>query len=130
MNTRLDVELDGALAEFVHAFAFLHWDRFRDCFSDEAEVFFPSADEPTRASGRATIDRIFGGVFARARRAREGPPYLDLEPSDLKIRRFGDTALVTFHLVDPGVLCRRTLVLRYADNRWLIVHLHASNIAA
>ena len=75
--------------------------------------------------------RLFHGVFERARAgAPNGPPYLALRPDGLSIRRMGESALVTFHLHDPGILCRRTLILRQEADGWKIVHLHASNLPA
>jgi hypothetical protein len=44
------------------------------------------------------------------------------------ICQMGDCALATFHWRDPGVLCRRTLVLQKRSEEWSILHLHASNI--
>src|SRR5262249_2664685 len=88
------------------------------------------ADHPRRADGREEIERLFRGVFDRARASSPGPPYLDLRPQDLSIRPMGDTSLVTFHLRDPGVLCRRTLILRRLAEGWKIIHLHASNLPA
>ena len=47
--------------------------------------------------------------------------------------QFGDTAIVTFHLASSSAqspsLGRRTFVLRRIENRWRIVHLHASTSA-
>jgi len=43
----------------------------------------------------------------------------------------GDVAIVTAHLVRPSTApgtSRRTFVLRKTGDRWLIVHLHASNL--
>jgi len=45
----------------------------------------------------------------------------------------GDVAIVTAHLVRPATspgTSRRTFVLRKIGDRWLIVHLHASNVSA
>jgi hypothetical protein len=42
----------------------------------------------------------------------------------------GEAAVATFHLHDPGVLCRRAEVLRVTAGGWRIVHLHASNVPA
>jgi ketosteroid isomerase-like protein len=57
-----------------------------------------------------------------------GPPYLDLRPQDLLIQEMGDIALVSFHLVLPGALRRRTVVLRKRAGEWKILHPHASNM--
>jgi ketosteroid isomerase-like protein len=123
-------EIARVVAAFLAAFAALDWEAFRRCFADEATVFFPSIDHPQRAAGREQIEQVFHDVFERARAGAAGPPYLDLQPRDLSIRHTGDVALVTFHLNDPGILCRRTLILQRMAAGWRIVHLHASNLPA
>jgi hypothetical protein len=42
----------------------------------------------------------------------------------------GEAALVTFQTTNPNMTSRRTFVLRRHGGRWLIVHLHGSNIRA
>jgi ketosteroid isomerase-like protein len=120
--------VESVLSGFLDAFACLDWETFRTYFADDATVFLPLVDHPERATGREAVERLFLGVFDRARAASPGPRYLDLEPRDLLIRRMGDTAIATFHLDDPGILCRRTLVLARADEGWKVIHLHASNL--
>jgi len=118
-----------AIAAFLTAFRNLDWAPFLAAFAEDATVFFPFADHPRRATGKADVATIFQPFFDRVRRQRPtGPPYLTLEPWDLEITQLGESALVTFHLHDPGVLCRRTLVLTKQNDMWLIRHLHASNI--
>ncbi len=58
------------------------------------------------------------------------PPYMDIQPKDLRIQVFGNTAIATFHLGDrAGLLNRRTIVLNKTEAGWKIVHLHASEVA-
>jgi ketosteroid isomerase-like protein len=117
-----------AVQVFLAAFAALDWEPFRRCFANDATVFFPSVDHPERAEGREQIEHLFRGVFERARAGSvSGPPYLALQPHELSIRHMGESALVAFHLHDPGILCRRTLILQRLSEGWKIVHLHASN---
>lgn len=123
--------ITGAVQAFLTAFAALDWEPFRRCFADDASVFFPLVDHPQQAEGRDQIEQQFRGVFERARAGSvTGPPHLQLQPHGLSIRRMGESALVTFHLHDPGVLCRRTLILQRLAEGWKIVHLHASNLPA
>lgn len=56
------------------------------------------------------------------------PPYLVLNPLDLEIQMFMDSAIVTFHLLDGDALSRRTFVFAKRADEWKIVHLHASNV--
>jgi len=57
-----------------------------------------------------------------------GPPYHSLEPKDLRVQIFGDTAVTTVHIERDGILRRRSIVLAKRNGSWRIVHLHASSI--
>jgi ketosteroid isomerase-like protein len=123
-----DDGLQKALTNFIQAFDNLDWERFRAAFADDATVFYPRA-YPTRVEGRAEYEKIFRLVFEQIRMGKSAPPYMDIQPRDLKIQRFDDVAIVTFHLDDrPRVLNRRTIVLKKTDHGWKIVHLHASEV--
>lgn len=124
-----------AVERFLDAFNRLDWDAFRASFADDATTFMPMAAMPERRNGREDVEAAFGAFFDAVRRqwaesGREGPPRLSITPRDLRIRMMGDAAIVTFHLGDPdgGSTGRRTLVLEKRNERWLIVHLHASSL--
>jgi ketosteroid isomerase-like protein len=124
-----DVGPETTLHAFIRAFDNLDWERFRGFFADDATVFYPRG-VASRAHGRAEFEANFQQVFTQIRGSRKQPPYMDLQPHDLYIQRFGDIAVATFHLDDrPGVLNRRTIVLHRMGDRWKIVHLHASEVA-
>jgi ketosteroid isomerase-like protein len=93
-------------------------------FADDATVFMPG--EPAkRLSGNAAIRDAFAALFS----ARRGP--IVITPADIDAQMYGDVAIVTAHLVRPSTApgtSRRTFVLRKTGDRWLIVHLHASNL--
>jgi uncharacterized protein (TIGR02246 family) len=93
-------------------------------FADEATVFMPG--EPTsRLDGKTAIHDAFAKLLA----VRTGP--IVIKPADVAVQALGDVAIVTAHLVRPPTApgtSRRTFVLRRDGDRWLIVHLHASNI--
>jgi ketosteroid isomerase-like protein len=93
-------------------------------FADDATVFMPG--EPAkRLSGNAAIRDAFAALFT----ARRGP--IVITPADIDAQMYGDVAIVTAHLVRPSTApgtSRRTFVLRKTGDRWLIVHLHASNL--
>jgi ketosteroid isomerase-like protein len=121
--------LQEALRDFIQAFDNLDWDRFRAAFDDNATVFYPRAF-PRRAEGRAAFEQTFKLVFEQIKQGKSKPPYMDIQPRDLETHRLGDVAIVTFHLDDrPGVLNRRSIVLRKTAGNWKIVHLHASEVA-
>jgi ketosteroid isomerase-like protein len=123
-------DVHTALTRFLVAFENLDWGAFRECFDDQATVFFPSPEPGERAEGRAAYEARFRHVFDEIRRTEpSGPPFQTLEPQDLRIEVLGPNgALVTFHLRNAERLARRTVVFRKADGRWRIFHLHASNV--
>jgi ketosteroid isomerase-like protein len=120
-----------AAAAFIEAFNNLDWERFRHSFSDDATTFFPSrSDEsPRRANGRDEIEARFKLGFDEIRKSKPNPPYLNIEPKDLKIQMLRDGAIVTFHLGGDDSVGRRTVVFQKQKGKWFIVHLHASSIA-
>jgi uncharacterized protein (TIGR02246 family) len=123
-----NVEVRRTLTKFLTAFANLDWDAFRNFFADDATVYFPS-QRANRATGRAEIEATFRQVFERIRATKTAPPYLNLDPADLDVQLFRDSAVATFHLNDmPNVIGRRTVVLEKRAGEWKIVHLHASNV--
>jgi len=96
-------------------------------FDDGATVFMPGAPQ-ARLSGKTEIRQAFESLFKNGRRGT-------ITPRDMANQSLGDTAIVTFHIelaAQPGrpvSLARRTLVLHRTGRRWLVVHLHASNLA-
>jgi hypothetical protein len=71
---------------------------------------------------------VFRAVFEGARKQKSSSPYLSIQPKEMKIQMLGEVGIVTFHLEDPGLFGRRTVVFHKRGGRWLIVHLHASGI--
>lgn len=124
--------IEGAVSRFVTAFENLDWPSFRDCFSANATIFHPSAPNIRRIDSPAEFDKAWLGVFERIKKSsgRTSPPYMKLNTEDMQIERLSpEVALVTFHLVDPGTIGRRTLIFQRIDGAWKIVHIHASNLA-
>jgi hypothetical protein len=111
--------VEQALSTFIAAFNDLERERMEGCFLADAPVFMPWGGH--RRTG-FWIDQ-----FDVWRAERTGPPYLNIQPKDLLIQRFGDAAVATFHLEhDPDTLARRTIVLCRTPDGWKIAHLHAS----
>jgi ketosteroid isomerase-like protein len=124
--------VEQALARFVAAFDDLDWERFRNCFSENATIFHPTAPNIKRIDSPEQFDKVWLGVFDRIKKnsGRTSPPYMKLDPTDVRVERLSDNVtLVTFHLVDGGTTSRRTLVFRLSGG-WKIVHIHASNLSA
>jgi ketosteroid isomerase-like protein len=116
--------------KFLRAFEDLDMQQFIACFADDATVFFPMPEPPERVQGKQAIQQRFERVFATIRgSAKSGPPFHHLAPEDLSIQLMpGGTAVVSFHLRNEERIARRTFVLTKTNGKWLIVHLHASNV--
>ena len=127
-TARVEVEL--AVREFLSAFEALDWERFSAAFDNDATVFFPMPEPPNRFTGRSEFEPQFRKVFAAIRASNpNGPPFHQLKPEDLTIAILGDdVALVTFLLRNEVRTARRTMILVRSENKWLIHHLHASNV--
>lgn len=124
--------VEHALSTFVRAFEDLDWKTFRECFSDRPSMFHPAAPNIRRVDSPEDFDKAWRGVFEGIRKesGRTSPPYMKLEPSDLRIEPLSDdVTLVSFHLVQEKSVGRRTLIFKRSPDGWKIVHIHASNIA-
>lgn len=113
---------------FVNALMNADDDAVMSTFADDATVFMPMPAIPRRLEGKAAICEAFAGMLAAVRSPSKQPPYFRLQPLDVQTQMFGDTAVVTMHLESPAAFSRRTFVLARREGRWLITHLHASNI--
>jgi len=124
-----ETEVRQTLSQFVQAFDNLDWDRFTAFFSNDATMFQPRRFR-RRAENRSEIESQFRQVFKTIRGTQTRPPYMDLQPRDLRIQMLGkNVALVTFHLDDrPALLNRRTIVWQHFKTGWKIVHIHASEV--
>jgi ketosteroid isomerase-like protein len=121
-------EIRKMLSEFVIAFDNLDWEKFRAAFADDATVFYPR-EFPRRAAGRAEFEKTFKLVFEQIRAGRPIGPFMDIQPREMEIQIAGEVAIATFHLDDkPGLVNRRTMVLRKTPTGWKIIHLHASEV--
>jgi ketosteroid isomerase-like protein len=116
----------SALEMLLRAFARLDLDAMVACFDAQATAFLPGEHHRTRLEGREAIGTAFAAVIARVRAG--GATSLRLEPADLRVDEWGDSAIATLHLYSDH-LSRRTFVLRRYGQQWRIVHLHASNAA-
>jgi uncharacterized protein (TIGR02246 family) len=122
--------IEAFTRKFLRAFEDLDMQQFIACFADNATMFFPMPEPPERAQGKQAIKQLFEHVFASIRStAKSGPPFHHLAPEDLVIQMMpGQSAVVSFHLRNSKRIARRTLVLTNTNGRWLILHLHASNV--
>lgn len=118
------------LRTFLTAFNARDFDAFRQTFADDISFFVDRPYPPRRLDGRAAAEAVFAGGFAPYGAAASDPkPPLPtpLIPSHLRVQAFGDVAIITFEVVRPAELARRTLVARREAGEWRIVHIHASS---
>lgn len=120
-----------AFDAFITAFNALDWESFRACFADDASLFnpdIPGAISLHRLDGRSEIERSFRVVFGSppAGSAKSGP---NIVPDNIRIQRFGETAILTFEFKRPNhSFGRRTIIMNRRSGDWRIVHIHASNV--
>lgn len=122
----LQAQVAQAAQAFVQAFRDLDWDRFEEAWAEDATAFMPKPEFPARLDGRDAIVSTFKSVFSDFPDRFEGPPYLTIDPVDLRIDVLGTAAIVTFHLGDEAPRSRRTLIFVRQGEAWRIAHLHAS----
>jgi hypothetical protein len=118
---------------FIAAFNALDWETFRHCFAESASVFNPDIpDVPSlhRMDGRSAIERSFRAVFDAAAAGPAGQRGPNIHPENVRQQQFGDTGIITFEFKRAGnSMGRRTVVFNRVKGSWLIVHIHASNVA-
>ena len=113
---------------FVIAFNNFNWRAFKTSFTDDATIFYPFWNQARRVKGRQEMEATWLTIF---------PEFIDtantkklqINPKNIDIQLYRQTAIVTFHLGD-GVnsLSRRTLIMVKKKRDWKIVHLHASSV--
>ena len=110
-----------AFGDFIKAFNERDLPRFIGAFEPDATIFFDLSEPPGRVSGREKIREVFAPFFASARG-------FQLAPVEVVVQRSDDIAVISFHLVSPDGLARRSLVWRFSGGAWRIWHLHASSV--
>jgi ketosteroid isomerase-like protein len=135
---RRDLEaVEAVTTQYLEALNTAELDALLAAFLPGATAFVPQPTAPDRLEGLAGLRGVFEPFFARVRASGSGPRYMNLVARDVQINLLGDVAVVTFHLGElppPGsgaaMFSRRTLVVARDDDRWGILHLHASQVLA
>ncbi len=122
-----DAEVRAAMSGFMDALNALDADRMAAFFAPDITAFVPAA-QAERVEGKDAFVRIFRAFVERTRPATSR---LALVPEDLKVELSGSLAVLTFNIRDAatGLVRRRTFVWRRMEDRWLISHFHASDLA-
>ena len=118
-----DVTPEEVVDAFGRAFRRMDLDAMMGHIAEDATAFWPVQACLTRLD-KAGIRAQFADTIAAVRAA--GGAEVVRTQSDMQTQRFGDVAVVTFHLQDTP-FGRRTFVLQWRWQRWLIVHIHGSN---
>lgn len=121
------IAISKTLDNLVDALSHLKLEKLTEQFTEDATAFFPpSSKRMQRANNRKEIEITFGGFFENLK--KQNITHLEIHPVDIKIQVLHETAVASFHLNDPELFGRRTIVLQKTKGRWLIVHLHASGV--
>lgn len=124
------VPVCALLTRFVTAFNARDFEAFRQTFADDISFFVDRPYPPERLDGRAAAEGVFASGFAPfgPNGGKPKPPLPPaLVPSHLRVQAFGDVAVITFEVVWPTELARRTLVAHRSGREWRIVHIHGSS---
>ena len=131
-------EVMAALDNFLRAFENGNFEAMEASMTFDAYIF-PRAimsNDMTKPIENTNYKRIQGldpqmkQVINSIRESGKQPPFMKLEPKDLKITILKEAAIVTFHLENGKSLSRRTIVLSKSDDTWKIVHIHPSNVVS
>lgn len=115
--------------DFVTAFNNFDWTTFRASFTDDATIFYPFWDQARRIQGRPEIENVWLTIFPEFVDTKNKRK-LQIDPKDINIQLYQQTAIVTFHLGNgEDGLSRRTLVMVKENDIWKIAHLHASSVS-
>ncbi|MDQ2783755.1 MAG: nuclear transport factor 2 family protein [Chloroflexota bacterium] len=114
---------EETLLAFSHAFRRMDLDAMMAHIAEDATAFWPTTACLTRLD-KAGMRAQFAATIAAVRAA--GGTEVVRTQSDMWTQQFGDVAIVTFHLRDEP-FGRRTFVLNWRWDRWLIVHIHGSS---
>ena len=110
---------------YLSAFNRRDWDAFRATFDDSITVMFDRPAPPDRRDGRVAVEDFFRRVFPPPGQPSQLPP--PVRPDHLLAQDLGDVVIVSFHILAPGELARRTVVLHKTPVGWRVVHIHASS---
>jgi uncharacterized protein (TIGR02246 family) len=126
-NGSPEAEVRAAMSGFMDALNALDADRMATFFAPDITAFVPVA-QAERVEGKDAVVRIFRAFVERTRPVTSR---LSLVPEDLKVEISGSLAVVTFNVRDTAasLVRRRTFVWRRVEDRWLISHFHASDLA-
>jgi len=114
---------EETLLAFSRAFRRMNLDAMMAHIAEDVTAFWPANACLTRLD-KAGMRAQFAATIAAVRAA--GGTEVVRTQSDMHTQQFGAAAIVTFHLRDEP-FGRRTFVLNWRWDRWLVVHIHGSS---
>jgi len=121
----------GTLHAFLEAFERCDLPLMESFFAPDAthfDRFPPGAQDATAYMRGHGMPPGMRDICSKMISSGGKPPYHRVDPKDLLIEIFSETALCTFHLTGDHSLGRRTVLLNKRGLEWKIVHIHASNL--
>jgi len=118
-----EMTAEETLLDFSRAFRRMDLDAMMAHIAEDATAFWPVTACLTRLD-KAGMRAQFAATIAAVRVA--GGTEVVRTQSDMFTQLFGSVAIVTFHLRDAP-FGRRTFVLNWRWDRWLVVHVHGSS---
>ena len=101
------------------------WPAFRETLDDSISIFLEDPAPGQRFDGRMPAESHFARIFPPPGTSTTSLPP-PIVPTHLRIQSFGDLAIITFEILRPQILARRTLVARRGSHGWRMVHIHGS----
>jgi ketosteroid isomerase-like protein len=112
-------------SRFLTALNKRDWPAYRATLDDSISVFLEDPAPAQRFDGRPAAESLFIQIFPPAGTPASAllPPIV---PVHLRIQSFGDVSVISFEIVRPQSVSRRTLIAHRGANGWRMVHIHGS----
>jgi hypothetical protein len=110
---------------FLSALNKRDWPAYRATLDDSISVFLEDPAPAQRFDGRMSAESLFIQLFPPAETPACSLP-APIVPAHLRVQSFGDVAVISFEIVRPQSVSRRTLVAHRGANGWRMVHIHGS----
>ena len=123
-RTHTDASVRETLAGFMNVLNGLDLEGIASYFADDVRAFVPLR-QAERVDGKPAVVEIFRRYVDVTKKTTSRT---DIVPEDVVVDMSGDLAVVSFNVKRPDEVARRTLVMRWNGSRWLITHMHASQM--
>jgi hypothetical protein len=101
------------------------WLTYRATLDDSISIFLEDPAPAQRFDGRIAAESLFIQIFPPPGTPVSSLP-ASIVPEHLRIQSLGDVTIITFEIVRPQSLSRRTLIAHRGTNGWRMVHIHGS----